>query len=259
MKKLSIEDIGKAFKMPSDREIKTNAKNWFKNLYGVKFSDWNKELLQHTYPLEYATLEEDELLYLVDGQPKYSKDTIIKKIEIVLDTLKKQGYKSFFPKMISRSPKDYLVREDNTMTPLKSAFEIGVALIHSLRCAEDNVMLSSLKIDNNLIIRPFIEIDPKTEWRCFIKGNELIGISRYYYHSKDPIHDPESVKTTIIQFIEQTVIPNIIVTDFVADVIIAPDSPILLETNPYGLSDPCLFESYEYLEQGPFDTPKFLH
>lgn len=171
--------------------------------------------------------------------------------------LKKQGYNSFFVKLVSRSPKDWLVREDNTMMKINSPEDVVHAFGSSFRCLEDIVMLSHLNIDNNLIIRPYIQINPETEWRCFIKNNQVIGISRYYYQKENNIKNPSSIKTKIVQFLEEVVIPNITVSDFVADVI-SDQIVILLETNPYGLSDPCLFGSYSELESGNFNIPKFL-
>jgi len=50
------------------------------------------------------------------------------------------------------------------------------------------------------------------------------------------------IESRIRDFINDICIPNMKTKTFVADLVIDKDKIILLETNPYGLSDPCLLE-----------------
>ncbi len=100
----------------------------------------------------------------------------------------------------------------------------------------------------SLVVRPFIPFEAWQEWRVFVKDNKIVGISQYYYLSTfeklTPIY-VKQVQKSITDFIDTIVIPNMAIPNYIADVVVDGTDVKLLETNPWGLSDPCLFGSYE--------------
>ena len=101
-----------------------------------------------------------------------------------------------------------------------------------------------------IVVRPYIDFHPSEEWRVFIKDKKVVGITQYYFGSFFPQLTEEVVKSVdneIRCFIEDIVLKNVELDNYVVDMVIgADDRPtVLLEMNPYGLSDPCLFVDYQ--------------
>ncbi len=176
----------------------------------------------------------------------------------------KNHIKHLFIKLESRSPKDYLQEyPKETLKSVINAQDIIDALLGSLRTFEDLCFLVKLSDTVKLYIRPFIYMYKPFEWRVFVKNSEVIGISQQFYNKTFDFENYyhkylDSVQNSILYFMNNTCIPNIKVKDFVADLYVKDDNyhmgknrllPVtIIETNPYGLSDPCLFKSYKELE-----------
>lgn len=244
MEKIKIE-----YNMPTKIELLNYSKSWYAKLYGVKFSDWNDVLLSNSYPLDYFKLSENDLDGLVSEKPNHINVLNLQdRLDLFLTTL---PYDNYFTKLISRSPKDVLCEADGSIRNVKNADDIIGSIMNSMRCFEDICSLIKLNVKDNFIIRPYIEIAPKNEWRCFIKQNKLIAVTQYHYFT-DYEYSEKYIDDTYIRiktFIDEICIPNIITSHFVADLIVTENDIKLLETNPYGLSDPCLYVSYENIEK----------
>jgi len=233
--------------MPSKEQLLESAKEWWKIHEKINFLEWNDILKINSYPFKYFKITSDLILDVLNG----------KNVESVLNIFEEEIYKSgwknsYFIKLITRSPKDYL---DDIGFELKSAQEGFDAIFGSLRCFEDLVQLQML--DKCIfIIRPYIDIPKEREFRVFVEEGKIKGISQYHYTEE---YDWIKKNAYIIQyrienFISYNVIPNLDLSSFVADIVVKDGgSCILLELNPYGLSDPCLFKEYKNLDG------KFLH
>lgn len=171
--------------------------------------------------------------------------------------------RELFVKLESRSPKDYIQnwpKED--YKALYNAQDIVDALLGSMRTFEDLVFLTQLKDEIILYIRPFANLDRHCEWRVFVKNKKVIGISQQFYketfsYNKKYLNE---IKRSVTYFMNNICIPNIKVNNFVADLYVSSETHYkpgidkkfldisIIETNPYGLSDPCLFETYDNLE-----------
>lgn len=176
----------------------------------------------------------------------------------------KNYIKHLFIKLESRSPKDYLQEyPKETLKSVINAQDIIDALLGSLRTFEDLCFLVKLSNTIKLYIRPFTYMYRPFEWRVFVKDNKVIGISQQFYNKTFDFENYyhkylDSVQNSILYFMNNTCIPNIKIKDFVADLYVKDDNyhmgknrllPVtIIETNPYGLSDPCLFKSYKELE-----------
>lgn len=235
-------------KIPTENYLLSVAKQWYSSLYGVKFSDWNEELLSHSYPIEFFAISNQEIRALVSENPK--DENLISLQQRLTKFLEFKQYQDVFVKLISRSPKDFLINKDGSVKSLQTSDEIINSLMSSMRCFEDSCHLLRLNLNHAITIRPYVKINPENEWRCYVKNDKLIGISQYHYNND--YHYKEEhlnlIKNSIELFVEKICIANIIVSNFIVDLVVSESGIKILETNPYGLSDPCLYKSYQNLE-----------
>lgn len=245
--------------------LKKTARNWFKNLKGVKFSDWNTELFRYTFPIYEISIPKLVVKGSLNGDKKMEKKFIkiltekMKPLRYLVQTFGTTGY---FVKLETRSPKDlpYLFDEHERMIGLKTAEEIVNALLDSMRTFDDLCHLVNIHKVIKIHLRPLRLIPKQSEWRVFVKNKQIIGISQQFYkdyfnYDLDYISKAEG---KIVDFINNIVKYNVHAKSFVADVILHSSEIRLIsgvytnceiiETNPYGLSDPCLFNTYEELE-----------
>ena len=260
-----------------EKKLKSVSFNWYKNLKGVKFSDWTNELMKYTFPIYEIKIPnrffKNAFVNEWNGDMKKADKHIKKLIKVIAKELLPLKYLSqifnkdigYFVKLESRSPKDspfaydYKLRRTN---PLRNAEEIVAALMSSMRTFEDVIMLLRIKKQIILHIRPFYLIPKRCEWRVFVKNKKIVGISQQFYDEFFD-YDREYISTAesrIRDFIDNIVKYNVHAKSFVADIILYNTrEPIklvsginsfcqIIETNPYGLSDPCLFKDYKELE-----------
>jgi hypothetical protein len=241
--------------LPTEEEMKMVATKWWEHHKGVNFHDWNDTMRNNSFDYRVCKLPSELIkrtIELMDGK-KFGFDQLIddydKIIQPALSEMDCQN--GFFVKTISRSPKDALAnkRNSNKPFPLFSTTEAINAILSSMRCFEDLCMLYYLDTAA-LIIRPYIRFDPEDEWRVFIENKNIVGISQYYYHAEFEKLDRKYVAINSIdkikKLINDIVIPNTTIDSYIADVVVGvnDDPTVVLELNPFGLSDPCLFKSY---------------
>jgi hypothetical protein len=89
------------------------------------------------------------------------------------------------------------------------------------------------------------------EFRCFAKDGKVLGLSRYFYN-EPPIRElrpAEVLLEAATRFYERHLAEHYptVVFDLCAP---GTNHEILIELNPYGMSDPCFFVTYEEVERG---------
>lgn len=227
-------------KLPTKEEIDKISKRWFSVHEGIHMLEWNNNLKSVSMPFEAVKLP-----------PDWAEDTVNRKdrcddfIKLVGPALKKLGCEdSFFIKLITRSPKDYL--DENF--ELKSLEDAYTALACSMRTAEDLCMLINIDMCY-VIVRPFVKINRLEEFRVLIYGKQIVGISQYYFHEGEKIQNHAAREAGIRSFIHKEIMPNVAINHFVVDVYFDQwNDPVLIELNPFGMSDPCLFMDYASLD-----------
>jgi D123 len=160
-----------------------------------------------------------------------------------------------FIRLGSRSPKDTALA---LMTGIK-AEDAPSAL--ALLCAGSRRMLHDLSACRDagyapwVFVRAWRDIDPRLEFRCFIDGGELVGISTCHGGGVGQVLLPEDLNrflratTALSTKISATYRQNAFVADIYFDFASA-ENPLLIEVNPWGPpTDPCLFDWHE-----PFDA-----
>lgn len=263
----NLEVVKNAFSNLPKRDSLEVAQDWYNNLNGVKFSDWGKDLFSYSAPIKEIKIPTKIIRPCLDANKK-AEHILVNYLQRQLNKKENQFFfganriKELFVKLESRSPKDYIQnypKED--YKALHNAEEIVDALLGSMRTFEDLVFLTQLKDEIILYIRPFVDIERRYEWRVFVKDKKVIGISQQFYKETFSYNEPylNILEKDILYFMNETCIPNIPVDSFVADLYVYNYVylsnvgefilfPFIIETNPYGLSDPCLFDTYDNLE-----------
>ena len=154
----------------------------------------------------------------------------------------------WFVRLNSRSPKHY--RNPPITMDLQEAIDF---LTLSLRTAND---LEKMMIHGTpcfIYLRSTVTMEPGTEFRCFVKDAKLIAISQYDGAlSRFPEDKKDHITSSLSEF-SLRVIKAFPYSDFVFDVFfIEQQHPCLIEVNPYGLSNPCFFWTYEAVERGGY-------
>lgn len=233
--------------LPTDSEMEVLAKDWWENLRPTTFLGWNKTMREHTFPYTIIPLSKEMMSRIMATYDGKKDDSLSDEIVAMLRTHGIYADEEIFVKLISRSPKDSVSTDDyGKPLPIK-AHDILTAITGSMRCLEDLVLLLHLA-ESALVVRPYIEFEAWREWRVFVDEGKIVGISQYYYFDHFPELTEEVVKThveKIRKIVEEIAIPNMELPSFVTDVVVMDGWAMLLETNIFGLSDPCLFKNYD--------------
>jgi hypothetical protein len=161
------------------------------------------------------------------------------------------GWDRHFIRLNSRSPKDAPWPFEVPATC--SAKEAIGILACSERVLEDTCLFHFIPEHPAFIcLREFIPgLRTDSEFRCFVKNGELIAVTHYDYHN--PIPAPKDGGKAIREHIEawflSTLRPRLHLQTVVFDVWLDWRGELLLiELNPYGLSDPCWLGGYDAVE-----------
>lgn len=255
----------------SEEQLRQSSLEWWKNLdEGISFSDFTDEMKEHTYPFKLIPLSRNMMESMInigygdsESGPMTSQEVCDEFQEMYLDAmqhfhsgdLNQPFQKEMFIKLISRSPKDVLADFNNSgkPEPVTSSMQGLNAMLSSMRVIDDLAFLKYIPEKAFMVFRPYVDFEPYMEFRAFVKDGGVIGISQYYYNETFPeleLEDTHINKAAfrINKMIREVLVPNIKKTSFVADFVLEYDGLKILELNPYGMSDPCLFRSYAELE-----------
>jgi len=211
-------------------------------------NNWPEALWNLTFPghkaIEVPAPTVRALVARADGDAEGEELlTVLKKrLEVEMEN------RPWFIRLNSRSPKDY-ENPPITMDPQEAIDFLAL----SLRTVND---LEKMMIDGTpcvIYLRPPVSMEPGTEFRCFVKDEKLIAISQYDGAlSRFPEEKKDHIISTLSAYAPR-VIDAFPYSDFVFDVFfIERENPCLIEVNPYGLSNPCFFWTYEAVEQGGY-------
>ncbi|XP_064488673.1 translation initiation factor eIF2 assembly protein-like [Ornithodoros turicata] len=168
-----------------------------------------------------------------------------------------------FPKLNWSSPKDATWIAINN-SPSCSSFEDICLLLKSsdfvghdltqpfVYCSD---WQEDMKLENFfkhvLVLRKWEEIDPSTEFRCFVKNDVLIAITQrdhtsYYYHIEE---QRNAIVQDIVSFFEEHIVHKFPDENYVFDVHrIRKDVVVLLDFNPFGSQTDSLLFDWDELE-----------
>lgn len=196
-----------------------------------------------------------ELFELFDGPPAQDITSITKRLGEAISRFPRGA----FVRLGSRSPKDTFSEESPRSFTAHSALDRLLGA--SERVAEDLLLALSEGYAPHIWVRQWVDIEPWAEFRCFMEGHRLAGISQYDYNRKFPELTPELLNTIfwlIDRFYNERFKQATHVVPVVFDVFVVGRSHgtethwdvKLLEINPFcEMTDPCLFDWSQ-----PFDA-----
>lgn len=167
-----------------------------------------------------------------------------------------------FVRLGSRSPKDSHYALECGLRAFRSADVIKMFTDGSERVETDLRMALRFGYTPHLFIRPWLDIQPWAEFRCFVRNKVLVGISQYHCcpgaHWRE-IEDRATPIERAIRGFASEVLPTLHLDDIVLDVFLEervkepPQSFLvkLLDVNPFfPRADACLFS---WRSGGDFD------
>lgn len=223
---------------PTEEQILKGVQKWEGYIKPLLIDQWSEELMSLSVPttfLEFPIELAKDWFEREINNTKLEQD-FAKTIDNHLN-----GEDKFY-RLNSRSPKDYAISLISN-----SGFQILRNISGSMRMLDDLSNFSRSVLKPYLCFRKVIDAQPNNEFRVFIKEGKLLGVS-----ANRGVNIPiakELIVANIMSYLEDNyhVLPlDTIVVDLVFNY--SDNSIILLEVNPYGLSDPLLFNNYATLE-----------
>jgi len=135
---------------------------------------------------------------------------------------------------------------------LKSSDFIAHDLSMPFSSCEDRDQVDSVTVSYSLVLRKWVEVNPGTEFRCWVAGGKIVAAcqrdtSNYYpYLSREE----ESIKLDILSFFHEHISQKFKLQHFVIDVTRPrKDKIILVDFNPWGDTTDSLLFTWEELEE----------
>lgn len=221
---------------------------WLSYIKPLLYENWHPTLKELSFKTHIVELSPDDQRALLSASDPKERSEEFVKINSLIHKLDEAivDFKNLpvFTRLSSRSPKDSFSED----FACKSGKDIINLFSSSMRVIDDLIEYKYADIKCFLLLREFAEIPKHQEWRIFIKGGEIVGVTQYFYHEHFPAID-SSISYTIKR-INDFVLPLIpLLPENVVIDIWAKDKPVLIEINPYGLSDPCLL-NYDDMDNG---------
>jgi len=156
------------------------------------------------------------------------------------------GWNWHFFRLNSRSPKDGCFPMSIPVTC--SGKEVLNSIASSMRCMDDIAMFDRTNDPLFICLREFVPMmNAEEELRCFVRNGDLVAVAQYGFQAAA---FPEDMRARVDEFFAQHIKPHLPIQDLVFDVWPQYEKIMLIEINPYGLSDPVGARSYDEIERG---------
>lgn len=248
---MSEEKNFSMFRLPTPEEHRAASLAWLSRIQPTLMDQWPKELMALSIPTKLLPIDVDRiwssLCKFHDGE---GVDNGLKGLALALDHY--IGWNRKFIRLNSRSPKDNLWPFEVAATV--SGKEAVLLLAGSMRVLDDLMEFRWIpEQPASVAIRDF---DPRisgwNEFRCFVKDGDLIAVTHYDYTKEAPdriVKNDKEIREKINAYFAEELKPVLHVGTVVFDLAMMNDmSFVLIEINPYGLSDPCHFQTYKNVE-----------
>lgn len=213
----------------------------------IRLPEWSKELSQFSWPfkiyyLDYKLLKD---LYFNYEISEKILEEIITDFQNFLNNLGEE-YHPYFIKIGDVSPKD-MIGHKGLQTGFTDASILKLCLeYNSERVANELTYWkkNTSQKDIPVIVRPFMKLQQRNEFRIFVEEGEVIGISQMFKENCFAYteEEKETIKMRCKRLVKQAH-PHIEVASYVIDAYLDPQGKeILIEINPYApTTDPILF------------------
>lgn len=241
--------------MPTPDELRRSSLEWYGRVGPTMLDQLPLDVLALSMPTKFIRFPLEIIGSLYDREPWPSPvvDALAAELDAAL------GWDRHFIRLNSRSPKDAPWPFELPVTCSgKEAINI---LSASERALDDLAYFSHIPEHPAFIcLRKFVPaMQIEDEYRCFVKDGELIAVSRYDYMTprSAPADGGRAIRDRIDEWFREHLAPRLHIQTVVFDLFLPHDyssllyrtnDPLLIELNPYGLSDPCHLGSYEAVE-----------
>lgn len=247
IKEPSAEELKRTFTKKYDAECHAFMDHWPQAIHDVSIPSKRVQIPHELLDIDFLNKFFDNKLDRLKPPYDHSLSFLIAYLDTVM------GWTSHFLRLNTRSPKDIA---PNGLPITCSGKQFLHWMTGSERMLDDLMMLSRAEKPAYIYMRELMPMPKSNEFRCFAKADKgLIGISQYDYdnhHSSlESIIARDTIAMDINEFYREHIYPYY-PGDIVFDVLNADwnNEIILIELNPYGLSDPCCFGDYDRLESG---------
>lgn len=205
---------------------------------------WPDEIHALSMPTKLIPVDASEFLNIFD----YHTEGWLPLMQRYADTLDAEmGWDRHMIRLNSRSPKD-------ASYPIAPVTCAGKTAMEWLSCSERVMDDTSLHLYAReplyIALREWRPIRIEWEVRCFAKDGKVIAASRYDYRNPAPeewLGAPVFERIRAFYDLHLSKHYDTVVFDLAFGVP-GTDGPLLVEVNPYGMSDPCCFGSYDAIE-----------
>lgn len=211
---------------------------WLSRCGPCLYENWPAELRAlsfKTHSIELSIAERAAMFATFDGKRTEALPALMDRIGGEIAANFEGGA---FARLSSRSPKDAYCETFRCLTGEDVIDRFAV----SERILDDLVEYKYADHPCNLLLREWCDIPKHEEWRCFIRDRKIIGITQYFYTDDFSAiyRDQPDLRARLEQFLTDRVLPIMHIDTVVVDVWLRAD-PMVIEINPWGSSDPCLF------------------
>jgi hypothetical protein len=240
-------------RLPTDEELQASAQRWLKPLRPCLYENWPSPLKSLSFRTCVIELSQTEIRAILDTFDEKYDVPILAAFEAKIDAVAAGFDEGFYAKLSSRSPKDSFHAFNHLAEfRCRTGRDVLNLFSGSERILDDLCRYRRLDISCNLLLREYQQIPPQEEWRCFIRKGKIAGVSQYFHREHFPAlaADHKAIAARCFDYLESTVLPMLHIDTVVVDIWLR-DEPMVIEINPYGLSDPCLLSYPELERNGP--------
>lgn len=232
-------------KMPTPEQHRAYSEAWFRRLDGTNLDQLPATVLALGPKTHFLDFDAHALRGMFD-RDMAEADRLAKEADKIT------GWNQHFFKLSTRSAKDTYDNHGLTVSGKQALDWMSC----SMRIMDDLCNLAWLEgYQAKLCIRePFYGADGLGTWefRCFVKGGDLIAVTDYDYTKPNAALQDDEVRGRVCQqireFFAAKIGPEMSLSDYVFDLAYTHDGWVLIEVNPYGLSDPCFLKDYATVE-----------
>jgi hypothetical protein len=204
---------------------------------------WPEAVRALSMPTKLLEIDANEFVKIFDHNA-FGWAALMQSYADMLD--REMGWDQHMVRLNSRSPKD----ASAPVMPVTCSGKQAMGwMASSERVLDDTTLMKWADAPLFIALRKWEPIRIEWEFRCFVKDGMLLGVSRYDY-ANEPAEDWDAamVLGTARSFYEAHLAPHYETVVFDLALGVRSGTPLLVEINPYGLSDPCCFGSYENIE-----------
>lgn len=232
-------------------------KDYWEFVYPTYLENIPDKVLKHSIPSLSIKLTKDQTSRLIKNNGEFGdhKPPDITDVKNLLQKIIDQFPNGTFIKLGSRSPKDSFYGFVNGFKSNNSEESLNILLGGSERIYEDLTLALNFDYNPHIWVREYIDIEPWSEFRCFVKDNNLVGISQYNYLNNEIfdeiINQHKSIEYAILSFFNDFIKDNMTLENYIFDVFVKykkyKEYQIwdvkLIEINPWlFMTDPCLYK-----------------